>query len=489
MPKGMGDALALSSNVLPTQPVAGESVDKGFNSATETFNIDKGDHTVDHAKASQVKSCAYVEVNVPRKLITVHRRLVNRITRIISALNLCSSKEQFSIEYREVTEMKKEYAKFRKVVCDLNDTDLLNQLSQQNVDKYETSMTLTETLKLRNGDSSKNDLSYEAGSDNDDLEPTDSVFCFTAGQINVSSRKSCEVRRIELDRRRSELQVLEELAKSRRHRAEADAESRRAEAEAETLRHKAEAMADAEAAEAETLAKLRLETINLEAQKKLEECSERGSSVSKRSKKRLGFSKNYGYDFCDSRLGEIDPKLRLSLNADKVKLNVDPFVKSTVEDMTVTKKMTKLQPDPVLNVAMPLETKPAVTNHLNDVFAVGSSAGLNPKACGFAPQRASAVEGCQRTAVACNNDEYLRELDPVLRSRSDSLSCSRENWNVPSREPVDNPDPYHYARNANTVLHTYLERQGRNEYINLASQWDMMAQTLRLSFMNIKCVV
>ena len=57
------------------------------------------------------------------------------------------------------------------------------------------------------------------------------------------------------------------MAKSRR---------RRAEAEAETLRHKGKAMADAEAAKAETLAKLRLEAINLKTQEKLEECSERG---------------------------------------------------------------------------------------------------------------------------------------------------------------------------------------------------------------------
>ena len=42
-------------------------------------------------------------------------------------------------------------------------------------------------------------------------------------------------------------------------------------------------------------------------------------------------------------------KLNLNLglaNADKVKLNVDLFVKSTVEDMTMTKKMTKLQHEP-----------------------------------------------------------------------------------------------------------------------------------------------
>ena len=84
-----------------------------------------------------------MEINVPHKLLMVHRHLVNRITRIISPLKLCSLKEQFNIEYREVTEMKKEYAKFRQAVCDLNDTDLLNQLSQQIVDKYETCMTLT----------------------------------------------------------------------------------------------------------------------------------------------------------------------------------------------------------------------------------------------------------------------------------------------------------------------------------------------------------
>ena len=75
--------------------------------------------------------------------------------------------------------------------------------------------------------------------------------------------------------------------------------------------------------------------------------------------------------------------------------------------MILTKKMTKLQPNPVFNVATSLDTKPAVTIYLNDVFAVGSSAGLNPNASGFAPQRTSAVKGCQRTAVARSNDEYL----------------------------------------------------------------------------------
>ena len=66
--------------------------------------------------------------------------------------------------------------------------------------------------------------------------------------------------------------------------------------------------------------------------------------------------------------------------------------------------------------------------------------------------------------------------------RSDSLPRSRENWNVPSRVLVDKPDPYHYARNADTVLHTYLERQRRNEYINLASQMGYDGSNLAFVF-------
>ena len=85
------------------------------------------------------------------------------------------------------------------------------------------------------------------------------------------------------------------------------------------------------------------------------------------------------------------------------------------------------------------------------------------------------MEGCQRTAVARS-----KGLDPVLRS--DSLPRSRENWNVPSRVPVDKPNPYHYASNADTVLHKNLGRQERNGYINLASQMGYDGSNLAFVF-------
>ena len=106
---------------------------------------------------------------------------------------------------------------------------------------------------------------------NDDIGPLDSASFLTTGHISVSSSKSSEVRRIEWER--SELRVYEELFKLRRQKAEANA---RAEAGA--------AKAKAEAEEAKTLAKLRLEAIRIEAQEKLDECSERDSYVSKRSR-------------------------------------------------------------------------------------------------------------------------------------------------------------------------------------------------------------
>ena len=98
----------------------------------------------------------------------------------------------------------------------------------------------------------------------------------------MSSSKSSEIHRIEWEQKRSELRVYEELTKLRRQIAEADA---RAEAEAtKAVAEAAKAKAEAEAEEAETLAKLRLEAICVEAQEKLDECSERDSYVSKRSR-------------------------------------------------------------------------------------------------------------------------------------------------------------------------------------------------------------
>ena len=105
------------------------------------------------------------------------------------------------------------------------------------------------------------------------MGPTDNVSLTAASSTSVTSNKPSIIKQIELERRCSELQVLEDLARSRKAKAQAKAK-------AET-----EAAADA-AEEVETLAKLRLEAIELEAEDKCIACSsEAGSVISGRSRR------------------------------------------------------------------------------------------------------------------------------------------------------------------------------------------------------------
>ena len=123
-----------------------------------------------------------------------------------------------------------------------------------------------------------------------DVKPSDSVSLVTS-KCTVNTARSSVVRRIELERKRAEIQTAAELAKARKAkqqaeleacRVQAEAEARRVQAAAEARRAQAEAEARrahllAEAEEAEALAKLSLQMANLEAEEKLLACSERGS--------------------------------------------------------------------------------------------------------------------------------------------------------------------------------------------------------------------
>ena len=81
----------------------------------------------------------------------------------------------------------------------------------------------------------------------------------------TTTTKSCEIRQIELAKRRAELKASYELAEAREARARAEAQ--------------------AKAVKAEMLAKLRIEEARIEAEEKLIACSERGSvAASRRSR-------------------------------------------------------------------------------------------------------------------------------------------------------------------------------------------------------------
>ena len=134
------DAGGTSSSFLPVQLVAGG---KGFESAPELSRV-VDHHVLDTDKTIKGKkvNAIFVEGNAPRKLLSVHRRLVNEMKQITVALNSCKSKEQFDIELRKVNSMEKEYGVFRKALCNLNDTEALNQLSGHIADKYKQCINL-----------------------------------------------------------------------------------------------------------------------------------------------------------------------------------------------------------------------------------------------------------------------------------------------------------------------------------------------------------
>ena len=89
-----------------------------------------------------------------------------------------------------------------------------------------------------------------------DPEPCDSVSQVDS-RYSATSSKSSVVKRIELPKKRAELENMQELAKAR----------------------KLPKLAEAEADEAEALAKVHLEMVNIEAEEQLLACSESGSSI------------------------------------------------------------------------------------------------------------------------------------------------------------------------------------------------------------------
>ena len=175
------------------------------------------------------------------------------------------------------------YENFRYSASELKDVEL-NQLSSEIADKFKKCVNLFETVKDKFCDKTNPLNESENDCDDDDMGPADSVSLIAASSTSVTSSKSSIVKQIELERRRSELQVLEELARSRKVRVEAEA---KAKAEAEAAAASAAALAAAAAAEEEeTLAKLCLQAIEIEAEEKRIACgSEAGSVVSGRSKR------------------------------------------------------------------------------------------------------------------------------------------------------------------------------------------------------------
>ena len=287
------------------------------------------------------------------------------------------------------------------------------------------------------------------------------------------------------------------MARSRKAKAEAKAAETKAKAEAEA------AAAAAATEEEETLAKLRLEAIELEAEEKRIACgSEAGSVVSGRSRRSV-CSTSSAVSFKSSLIKNAEFK-HSAEPAQGTEAGLKPEVGAMLlehEAMELRSRRRVMEPRPRSSEPQPnqLAQKPKsvtnVTNSINEkinaMFTNDKSTVLNRQARGFIPQH---VSGSRNHNSAANRNDYAENSGNVQRcvsrrvldaenqltvlstaeygnsanSNVEPYPCPQFRVNAATRPNVDTPVAS--ESNPNAALNAYLERQGRNEYINLTTQ-------------------
>ena len=323
-------------------------------------------------------------------------------------------------------------------MCELDEIEPQKQLSVDLVDKFEQCLNLHKSLELQFFDQSEDKNSDDC----DGIEPCDSASLATNRASESSSSRSSMVRRIGLDRKRAKLKVLEELAKSRQAAAKA-----RADAEAAA----AAAKAKLEAEEAETLAELRMKAIELEAEEKLLAFSEQGSSVSKPARDKISLPSHSSYEICRDYVNSIEPISNPKPSATR-ESSVKCKTAITFSEPTVVKSRNFANPETKSNVN-------DVCGRFNAMFTDRTSADLDPEARDFVPRRSFAERNRQSATLenvgGNSGNAYAGITYPSCGMGTDS--------SLRGKYAAQGDDTH-------STLHAYLERQGRNEYINLASQ-------------------
>ena len=190
----------------------------------------------------------------------MHRKLMVDIKRSRGALLKCKTKAQLDQESSKISVITRTHDNFICAVKELKEDDLLKicLLTLLNACKNALTCIMNAARVLAINLMIKLAKSSDTSEEETDPEPCDSVSQVDS-RYSATSSKSSVVKRIELQKKRAELENMQELAK----------------AKARKMRKLAEAEAD----EAEALAKVRLEMVNIEAEEQLLACSESGSSI------------------------------------------------------------------------------------------------------------------------------------------------------------------------------------------------------------------
>ena len=384
------------------------------------------------------------------------RKLLLDLKRLRSALTDCTSPDHFfehELPYFGFVE--KSYENLLRTLDSLNNVEFKKEMSEGIVDSFELCSKLFENCQTR----FLEPINKRAKTNSDNEEEDEFKASDSASQISVStsiaSKKSDLALQIEFERKRTEIESTEEIAKARKIRLLAEA----CEVEAQAQARKARLQAEAE--EAESLAKLRPEKADLEAEEKL--AAFEGSSILSTSTKIKSFSSSR------SRARRNISNLRVkSKNAAQLEhyaeqriepepLSVKPKVPIVREKLV---KTTELKPHEVMNRLTDLCLNDMVPENVQmfgsrdwqtTASRQVSDINVNP----FNQFNENRENVNQKTSNPVKN--YM-----ASRMKVKSASGSHE---LPQRPQVNE-----VANNNDLILLTFLDRQGRNKYITLASQ-------------------
>ena len=251
------------------------------------------------------------------------------------------------------------------------------------------------------------------------------------------------------------------------------------------------------------MAKLRLQAIELEAEEKSTACgSEAGSVVSGRSRSSVR-STSSAVSFKSSLIKNDEFK-----RSAETARGTEAGSKPKVGAMLLKHKARELRLRPLVTEPRPRSNEPqlmlfeqkrnSVTNGTNSIkekfnamFINDKSTVSNPQARGFIPQH---VSGSRNHNSAAYHNDYAENSGNVERCVSrrvldaenqHTVSSTAQYGNSANSNVEPNPCPQFRVNaatwpnvdtpvasesNPNAALNAYLKRQGRNEYINLATQ-------------------
>ena len=359
-----------------------------------------------------------------RKMLTVRKRLlVFDIKSLNNALKSCYNHQKLSEQISKCVDLRLAYSKFRESLDDITDPVWICELTDGVCDKFDKCMDLFDKLEseyLVEASKPSVSKSYGDGKFNEkdiidcDVEPTDSVSQVSAEVSNfsrVSNRST--MRQIEIDKKRADLKISHELQVQ-----------------------KTKIQIKAQIEEAEVLAKMRLEEAALDAEEKLRSCSELGSSITSSRNFRSHRSKmsiNIGTNIHQTK----EPKTIKLFNSPDTKLpgSADSF------------KVTNTEKVPLLNTALSCQscnkTQAEADRTKNKVEDKQCKTALNP----------TAKEFTHSSILSTAKGNYINSA-----KTRDTVSHYQSNVPV---TPLLSESP---------ILQTYLDGQGRNEYVSLASQ-------------------